>query len=173
MAQNGKLKIALEDRIDALQLVREEMYEVTGITAEPEFQEIDRPGELLIEVRLRDAEEYSPTEVAKMVSSEAQHFQVLSAWTEPSKPVLRRAVQCQVVDLFDCDVPDLALRAHRDGLPTARWCHPSPAQTPHWLLAVPGINADRKAVVGICRRAGHYYRFAASEATSLVSSAFA
>lgn len=168
MAQNGKLKVAVEDRADALHLVRAELYAATGLTAEPDFQEIDHPGELLVEVRLQDAGGYTPTQIAKMVASESQDLHVLSAWTEPADPVLSRRVQCRVIDLLECEVPDLALRAHRDGLPTARWHGSSPTQTPHWLLAVPGIDADRKGVVGICRRTGYYYRFSASEARSLV-----
>lgn len=148
MARHGKLKVAVEDRADALQLVRAELYAATGLTAEPDFQEIDQFGELLVEVRLPDVGGYPPHEVARMVTSESGHLDVLSAWTERADPGLPRTVPCRVFDVFECEAPDLALRAHRDGLPTARWHHPSPTQSPHWLLVVPGIDADRKAVVG-------------------------
>ncbi len=170
MVQQGKLRLAVEDHTDALQLVRAEVYAATGLVPEPDFQEIDRPGELLVEVRLADDGGYKPTEVAKMVAAESAHLDVLSAWTEPLAVIPRRPLQCQVIDLLQCEVPDLAFRAHHDGLPTARWHHPSRMQSPHWLLAIPSIDADRKAVVRICRRTGYYYRFSASEANSLAPS---
>lgn len=168
MARRSKLKSALEERADAIQFIRTELYDATGLTAEPDFQEIDQPGELLIEVRLPDVGGYPPDEVAKLVTSESRQLGVLSAWTEQAEPGLPRTVPSCVVDVFECEALDLALRAHRDGLPTARWHQPSPMQSPHWLLIVPGIDAGRKAVVGTCRRTGYYYRFSASKARSLV-----
>ncbi len=169
MAQQGMLRVALEDTSDALQLVRTEVYRATGLTPEADLQEIEPRGELVIQVHLGDADGHTPAEVAKMVTARARHLDVLSAWTEPVEPVRKRPVRCQVIDLLQSDIPDLALRAHRDGVPTARWHHPTPTQTPHWLLAVPGMDADRRAVVGICRRAGYYYRFSSSDARGVVT----
>jgi len=185
MAQDARLRVALEDRADALQLVRRELYDATGLTPEPDFQEIERPGELLIEVRLHDADGYTPAEVARMVTVGSPHLDVLSAWTEPVEPVEaveaveavkavepapRQPLPSRVIDLLQCEIPDLALRAHRDSLPTARWHHPSFTNTSHWLLAVPGMDSNGQAVVGICTRTGYYYRFSASEASSLALS---
>ncbi len=169
MAQPGKLRVAVKDGAEALDLVRAEVQHATGLISEPYFQEIERPGQLLVEIRLSDAGGRTPTEVAKMVATGSRRLDVLSAWSEPVQPVPVRPVQHHITDLLQCEDPDLALRAHHDGLPTARWHFQSRTKSPHWLLAVPVIDAERKPVVGICRRSGYYYRFSASEASSLVS----
>ncbi len=46
MALQGRLRVAVEDRADALELVRAEVYAATGLIPEPDFQEIERPQEL-------------------------------------------------------------------------------------------------------------------------------
>lgn len=165
MGQRGKIRVALDDCFDAIQLVRAAVCDATGLSFEVDFQEIERRGELVVELGLDDTGGYTPTELVKMVASGARHLEVLSAWTEPVVPVEDQPIRCLVVDLLQCEIPDLALRAHRDGVATARWHPASPTQVPHWLLAVPGIDADRRAIVGIRRRTGYYYRFSASEAS--------
>ena len=171
MPQEGRLRVALADTADALDLVTAEVHEATGLRVQTDFQEIELRGELVVEVRLADVGDYTPSDLAEMVSQGASHLEVLSTWTETAPRGGRRPQRCQkVLDLLDCEVPDLALRAHRDGVPTARWHHPSPTQRPHWLLAVPGIDAERRAVIGISRRSGYQYRFSASEAGHLADS---
>lgn len=168
MAHHGWLKVALEDQAGALQRVTDLLHDVTGLTAQPEFQEIDHPGQLLVEVRLPDAGGYTPPELAQRIRRRTRELHVLSAWNEPPGPLPSRTRPCQVVDVPEDRAGDLAVRAHRDGLPTARWHRSSPTQVSHWLLAVPGTDSDRRTVVGIWRRPGYYYRFSAAEATSLI-----
>lgn len=167
MAQVDRLRVALDDSPDALQLVTAEVHEATGLSAEVDFQEIDSPGELVVEVRLQTGG-YTTSEITKMVKNGAAHLETLSAWSEPTERTAHQALRCQTFDLLQCEIPDLALRAHRDGVPTSRWHRASGTQTAHWLLAVPGIDKDRHAVVGVNRRNGYYYRFSASEARNTV-----
>lgn len=167
MAQQGKLRVVLDDRVDALDVMKAEVYGASGFAPAVDFQEIERPGELVVEIRLADAGSYLPSDLLVMVGAGTTHLEVLSAWREETGASGRRPTECHVIDLMHCEIPDLALRAHRDGVPTACWYQASSTSSSHWLLAVPGFDADRKAVVGISRRTGYYHRFTASEAGSL------
>lgn len=168
MEQAGRLRVALADTPDALNLVAAEVQDATGLMAQADFQEIELRGELVVELRIGDPGGCAPSDLATLVAEGAPHLDVLSTWSEPAGAAVRRPQRChQVLDLLHCEVPDLAVRAQRDGVPTARWHHPSSTQTPHWLLAVPGVDAEKRAVVGVSRRAGYLYRFSAYEASRM------
>ena len=54
MEPTNKLRVAIPDGKNALQVVTAEIEEATGIGLEPEFQEVDQ-GDLVVELRLADS----------------------------------------------------------------------------------------------------------------------
>jgi hypothetical protein len=159
----NKIRIATPDTDDALGNVRVEVERATGFAAELEFQEIDCT-DLVVELRLADADAVQPGLVARAVERSTRDLEVLSAWTEvplhrDPTPRLRQTL----VSASDGPMPAFAQRALRDELPTAQWLpidgDPTEVGQCQWHLAVPMIRSDGQTVVGLRRRRGYSLRF--------------
>lgn len=163
MTPVNKIRIATPDTDDALGNVRVEVERATGFAAELEFQEIDCT-DLVVELRLADADAVQPGLVARAVERSTRDLEVLSAWTEvplhrDPTPRLRQTL----VSASDGPMPAFAQRALRDELPTAQWLSidgdPAEVGQSQWHLAVPMIRSDGQAVVGLRHRRGYSLRF--------------
>jgi hypothetical protein len=159
----NKIRIATPDTDHALGNVRVEVERATGFAAELEFQEIDRR-DLVVELRLADANAVQPGLVARAVERSTHNLEVLSAWTEvpldrgPNPPLHQT-----LLTAGDGPMPAFAQRALRDELPTAQWLSiegdPAEVGQCQWHLAVPMIRSDGRPVVGLRRRRGYSLRF--------------
>ena len=71
------------------------------------------------------------------------------------------------------ELPDVARRALHDGVPTAAWPGPhfgrQAGRPSAWLLAVPVHSPSGENVVGLSRRSGYSYRFAATDVEAIRS----
>jgi hypothetical protein len=159
----NKIRIATPDTDNALGTVRVEVERATGFAAELEFQEIDRT-DLVVELRLADADAVQPGLVARAVERSTADLEVLSAWTEvplsrgPNPPLRQTLLTAN-----DGPMPAFAQRALRDELPTAQWLSidgdPAEVGQCQWHLAVPMIRSDGQPVVGLRHRRGYSLRF--------------
>jgi hypothetical protein len=167
MEPTGKLRVAIPDRDNALEVVTTEIEEATGISVAPEFQEIDR-GDLVVEVRLDDADAADAELVAHAVERLSGSVVVLSSWQEVATPAPTTALASQSVFVgAETPMPEVARRALQDDLPTAKW--PSNVGDPkgYWQVAVPFHRHDGEVVVGFQQRSGYSRRFGTHEVAAL------
>ena len=164
-----RLRIATPDDSCALSVLAASVPSATGLPVEPTLQEIDRR-QLIVEVRVTLQEALTPTQLAYMVQRACTHLEVLSGWRESRSNVSRcSGTGAEVVFFDDLRLPPVARRAFDDRLPTAGWQH-RPGDVPHWLLAVPGVDADGRMMAAVARRNGYYHRFLPTDALSLRAS---
>jgi hypothetical protein len=170
MSSTSKLRVAIPDRTDALDVVKGGVERATGFVAQPVLQEIDYT-DLVVEVQLSDSNAADPRRVADTVGQASPDLDVLSSWKEADALPLPtvRAVPI-VFETTDLVLPEVARRALEDELPTAQWLHKgndvSGGDRSCWILAVPSHRCGGAARVGICHRRGYATRFSASEAES-------
>jgi hypothetical protein len=171
MEPTSKLRVAVPDGANALRVVTTEIEEATGIALEPELQEVDGD-DLVVELRLADSSICDPKLVVRAVERLSDDLEVLSTWQEASPPRDPAPVTSQSVFAGpDVAMPEVALRAFRDGLPTAQWPGtfrvPVGEATACWQLAVPMRRSNGQVVVGVQRRSGYSHRFGVGEAKAL------
>jgi len=171
MEPTSKLRVALPDREDALQVVTSEIEEATGIGFEPEFQEVDR-GDLVVELRHASSSAIDSKLVARAVERLSDDLEVLSTWQESAPP--RTPVPATSQAVFTgtgVPMPEVAQRALRDDLPTAQWPGafrvPVGEPKPYWQLAVPMHRSDGRVLVGVIQRSGYSRRFGVHEGAAL------
>lgn len=170
MTVTNKLRVAVHDGADALDLVKVEVEGATGLAVEPVFQEVDR-SELVVELALPDSGAVAPDHIISAVEASVSELDVLSTWTEAPGPAFPTPIASETVfDAVDDPLPEVARRALRDELPTAEWL-PSirdigGGDRSYWALAVPLLLPERPAVVGVRRRWGYSLRFSALDAAS-------
>lgn len=160
MEPTSKLRVAIADGEDALQVVTAEIEEAIGIGVEPEFQEIER-GDLVVELRLADPSVPDSRLVAHAVERLSGDIEVLSAWQEV--PLIRDPTPTTSQSVFagtEGAMPEVAQRAIRDELPTATW-------KSSWQLAVPVQRGDGQVFVGVQDRQGYSRRFGLHEVNAL------
>lgn len=170
MPSTSKLRIAVPDMADALDVVKVEVESATGFAAQPVFQEIER-SELVVELRLADSSAADPGHIALAVESSAGHLDVLSTWMEPTLSPDPTPVASEIVfDVIDDPLPEAARRALRDGLPTAQWFPTisdiAGGDRSYWMLAVSATRSEGPQLVGVRRRHGYSFRFSAHDAVS-------
>jgi hypothetical protein len=170
MASTSKLRIAVPDKADALDVVKVEVESATGFAAQPVFQEIER-SELVVELRLADSSAADPGHIALAVESSAGELDVLSTWMEPTLSPDPRPVASEIIfDVIDDPLPAAARRALRDGLPTAQWFPTindiAGGDRSYWMLAVFANRSEGPPLVGVRRRHGYSLRFSAHDAVS-------
>jgi len=167
-----KLRVATPDTDDALQRVQDGFEEATGLSVEPEFQEIEH-GALIIEMVIDDSPNFefvapNPTLVTRAVERSDVDMDVLSTWIEdgadsPGTPLPLEGI----VRPFGPDAPEVAERAARDRIATAIWHRSGSSRPGRWQLAVPFSRADRSTYIAISERTGYQRRFGAHEVTGL------
>ena len=171
MEPTSKLRVALPDGENALQVVTSEIEEATGIGFEPELQEVDR-GDLVVELRHTGSSPIDARLVGRAVERLAGDLEVLSTWQESAPP--RTPVPATTQAVFagtGAPMPEVAQRALRDDLPTAKW--PGALRVPVgepnacWQLAVPMHRRDGRVLVGVMQRSGYSRRFGVHEAAAL------
>jgi hypothetical protein len=159
--------VATHDNVDAIDMTCNAVERVTGVAAEPVFQEIDRDC-LIIELRLDPAStrSFPPSGLADNVERGAPEIEVLSAWCEPPAARTRNRRQCEVV-LIDVphSMPTAIGRAIIDGLPTSHWDEADRS----WTLAVPAPGLLAFAVVGMAQRSGYSHRFDVVDADAILT----
>jgi hypothetical protein len=167
----NNLRVAIPDAADALETVKVEIEGVTGFAVQPVFQEIEG-SDLLVELRLVDSNAANPGRIARSVERSARRLDVLSTWKEAPRghgPGLASS-EC-VFDAGAASMPDVARRAVRDGLATAKWVsapgNEAKGDSPHWMLAVPLIRRSAPSLVGVRRRRGYSYRFGTHDAAAM------
>jgi hypothetical protein len=170
MTSRSKLRVAIPDKADALDVVKAEVESATGFAAQPVFQEVEH-AELVVELYLADSSAADPGHIAHAVESSASDLNVLSTWMEsPLCGDPARAASETVFDVMDDPLPEVARRALRDGLPTAQWFPTiddvAGGDRSYWMLAVLTNRSEGMPFVGVQRRQGYSYRFSAHEATS-------
>jgi hypothetical protein len=170
MTSTTKLRVAVPDMADALEVVMAEVESATGFAAQPVFQEVDH-SELVVELCLAGSRAPDPGRIAHAVEASANDLNVLSTWMEPllrhdPAPVATETVFA----VIDDPLPEVARRALRDGLPTSQWFPTTKdvggGDRSYWMLAVLGNPSDGPPLVGVQRRRGYSYRFSAHEAAS-------
>jgi hypothetical protein len=164
MPSKSKLRVAIADGSDALEVVTVEVERATGFVAQPVLQEIDYT-DLVVEVQLSDSNAADPRRIALTVARASPDLDVLSSWKEAAAPAMA-AVQSSpiVVDAADPLLPEVARRALRDDVPTAQWLPKFVGGGDRsWILALPSRRSGHPARVGICSRRGYSARFSASE----------
>ena len=167
MAHTGKLRVAVPDGLQALQVVTTGIEEATGVCIEPELQEIDR-GDLVVELRLTDAAVADARLFANTVEHLSEELVVLSSWQEVAAPALATPMASQHVYVgTEAAMPDVARRALRDDLPTAKWPSGAGELKGFWQVAVPFRRKDGEVLVGVQQRRGYSRRFGAQEVKAL------
>ena len=167
MTTTSRLRVAISDTAEALKIVKLEVEGATGYPVRPEFQESEFE-ELVVELRLGATGVAEPNLIARAIERTTPDIDVLGVWNESPhshEPVPKPSKL--VFGVADEALPDVARRAVRDELPTARW-HPSLAttsssDTPHWELAVPVLHTDGESVA-VIRRKGYSHRFTPDDA---------
>jgi hypothetical protein len=76
-----KLRVAIPEVVNALDVVRSEIARTTGFDARAVFQEVDH-SDLVVEVQLTSGTDADPREIAEAVEHSAKDLDVLSTWTE-------------------------------------------------------------------------------------------
>jgi hypothetical protein len=171
MEPTSKLRVAVPDGANALRVVTAEIEEATGIAFEPELQEVDG-GDLVVELRLADSSIGDSKLVVRAVERLSDDLEVLSTWQEAPPP--RDPAPVMSPSVFagtDVAMPEVAQRAFRDDLPTAKW--PGTFRVPVgepkacWQLAVPMRRSNGQVLVGVLQRSGYSHRFGVHEAKAL------
>ncbi len=176
MTAARKLRVAIPDSADALRLVQDGFEEITGLSVQPEFQEVDH-GELIVEVLVDDpplipAVSPSVALVSRAVERSEFDMSVLSSWVEERPDFLRSGLPVSAVaDPFREAGHGAVDRAARDELATSVWC-PHPAGGGQraagvWQLAVPFRRLDHSTCIASSERAGYPYRFSSHDALGL------
>jgi hypothetical protein len=162
--------VATPDSSSALDVLTAKVHLATGLGVEAELQEIDHD-DLIVELRLAEADEYPPRRLAQLVEEAATGLEVLSSWRECETGLTTQASpQPQVVTFGDPVLSPVVQRAFDDHLPTARWQSSKENSLPHWLLAVPAVVANGQMVAGVQRRNGYSHRFTVADATTIRNS---
>jgi hypothetical protein len=128
--------------------------------------------EVVVELCLADSSMCDSKLVVRAVERLSDDLEVLSAWQEAPPPRDPAPVTSQSVFAgTDVAMPQVAQRAFRDDLPTARWpgTHSVPAGEPTacWQLAVPMRRSNGEVLVGVLQRSGYSRRFGVREARAL------
>ena len=170
MSSTSKLRVAITDDTDALDVVKLEVERATGFEAQPVLQEMDHT-ELVVEMQLSDSNAADPRRIALTVEQASADLDVLSSWKEADALPLQTArAMPMVIETTDLVLPEVARRALEKDVPTAQWLPRSnEASGGHrscWILAVPSRRCGGAARVGICHRRGYAIRFSANEAES-------
>lgn len=167
MTTTGKLRVAVTDGSQALQFVTSGIEDATGVAIEPEFQEIDR-GDLVVELRLPSANVADAKLVAHALDYLSDDLVVLSSWQEEPRPASASPLISHSVFVgAGTPMPDVARRALRDDLPTAKWPTRVGELKGYWQVAVPFHRSDGEVLVGFQRRRGYSRRFGAHEVKAL------
>jgi len=162
MTTTSRLRVAISDTTDALDIVRVEVEGATGYPVRPEFQESEFD-ELVVELRLDAPRSAEPNLIARAIERTTP-IDVLGVWNENPRSYEPAPIASQLVFAStDTAMPDVAKRAVRDELATARWQPPantgSGSAAPHWQLAVPVLQTDGEEIVAVQRRNGYSLRF--------------
>jgi hypothetical protein len=171
MEPTSKLRVVVPDGANALRVVTTEIEEATGIALEPELQEVDG-GDLVVELRLADSSNCDSRLVVRAVERLSDDLEVLSTWQEAPPTHDPAPVTSQSVFAGpDVAMPEVALRAFRDRLPTAQWPGtfrvPVGEATACWQLAVPMRRSNGQVLVGVLQRSGYSHRFGVREAKAV------
>jgi hypothetical protein len=170
MSSTNKLRVAIPDGTDALDVVKVEVERATGFDVQPVLQEIDYT-DLVVEVKLSDSNSADPRHIALTVGQASPDLDVLSSWKEADSLPLPSARSVPIVfETTDLLLPEVARRALEDEVPTTQWLPKSSdvsgGDRSCWILAVPSCRCGGAARIGICHRRGYATRFSASEAES-------
>ncbi len=169
MTATSRLRVAISDSAEALEIVKLEVEGATGCSARPEFQESELDA-LVVEMRLVDSDPAVLSLVARAIERTSPALDVLGVWSESPPDRMPSAVTTKTVySGTDDSMPDIAKRAVRDELPSAQWYPRRGGVTsvrPHWQLAVPALLADGEKVVAVRRRNGYSRRFTTDDAVS-------
>jgi hypothetical protein len=172
MAPN-KVRVAVSDGSEALKAVHADIEGAARCAVLPELQETER-GSLIVEMRLMGQGARDSSDLARAIKRSNSDIEVLSCWRDGTSPERAASVPLHsVVPATTGELPDVARRALRDGVPTAAWLG-SPFVRPGgrpsgWLLAVPLEAPDGGKVVGLSRRTGYSYRFASTDVEAIRS----
>jgi hypothetical protein len=166
-----KLRVAVPDVINALDVVRSEVKRATGFDAMPVFQELDH-SDLVIEVNIANATDADPRDLAEVVDRSVTELDVLSTWTENPLPATGALLAPQILlDVIADPLPQPAQRALLDEIPTAQWLPTvedvAGGDRSYWLMAVPATQADGLSVVALNRRYGYSMRFSSADAQAV------
>jgi hypothetical protein len=163
MTSSSRLRVAISDTAEALEIVKLEVEGATGFPVRPEFQESEFD-ELVVELRLGAPSSTEPNRIARAIERTSRDIDVLGVWNEKQPDHEPTPIPSQLVfEATDDSMPEVAKRAVRDQLATARW-RPTTNATPsgdipHWQLAVPVLQADGEEVVAVHRRNGYSLRY--------------
>jgi hypothetical protein len=163
MTSSSRLRVAISDTAEALEIVKLEVEGATGYPVRPEFQETEFD-ELVVELRLGAPSSTEPNRIARAIQRTSRDIDVLGVWNAKQSDHEPAPIPSQLVfGATNDSMPDVAKRAVRDQLATAQW-HPSTNTTPrgdipHWQLAVPVLQADGEEVVAVHRRNGYSLRY--------------
>jgi len=159
----SRLRVAISDTAEALEIVKVEVEGATGCPVRPEFQESELD-ELVVDLRLGTSSSAEPNLIARAIERTAPHIDVLGVWNESPRGHEPAPIPSQFVfAATDDSMPEVAKRAVRDELATAQW-HPSGNTTQgregaYWQLAVPVLQTDGEEIVAVQRRNGYSLRF--------------
>ena len=170
MSSTSKLRVAIPDDTDALDVVTLEVERATGFEAQPVLQEMDHT-DLVVEMQLTDSNAADPRRIALTVEQANADLDVLSSWKEADAlPLQTTRAMPIVIETTDVVLPEVARRALENDVPTAQWLSRRNdafgRDRACWILAVPSQRCGGAARVGICRRRGYATRFSANEAES-------
>ena len=167
MEHARKLRVAIPDGNQALEVMTTGIEEATGHFIEPELQEIDR-GDLVVELRLANADDADARQLTNTIDHLSHDLVVLSSWNEVAVPTPSTPMPSQSIFVgAETAMPEVARRALRDNLPTARWPSGSGELKGFWEVAVPFHRHDGEVVVGFQQRRGYSRRFGAHEIQAL------
>jgi len=163
MTTTSRLRVAISDTAEALEIVKVEVEGATGYPVRPEFQESEFD-ELVVELRLDAPDSAEPNLIARAIERRTPDIDVLGAWNEDPRGYEPAPMASQFIfAATDDSMPDVAKRAVRDELATAKWqphANTTPGSgTPHWQLAVPILQTDGEEIVAVQRRNGYSLRF--------------
>lgn len=127
----------------------------------------------MVELRHASSDLIDTKLVVRAVERLSDDVEVLSTWQEAAPPPRTPvpATGRAVLAGTGVPMPEVAQRALRDDLPTAKWPGASrvPVGEPKacWQLAVPVHRTDGQVLVGVMQRRGYSRRFGVHEATAL------
>jgi hypothetical protein len=166
-----KLRVAVPDVANALDVVRSEVKRTTGFEAKAVFQEVDH-SDLVIEVDIASGNDSVPRDIGEVVDRSASDLDVLSTWTESPFPTTWPLLAPEMIlDVIDDPLPQPAQRALSDEIPTAQWLPTvedvAGGDRSYWLMAVPAMQSDGRSIVALNRRYGYSMRFCAADAEAI------
>jgi hypothetical protein len=163
MTATTKLRVVTIDSNHAIDIACLVVESAVGPPVQAELQEIEG-GNLIVELELGNeaVTTANPSRLASAVDKAASDVEVLSAWRESACPEPTPQHCSDLLDVGYEPLPEAALRAIDDDLPTASW----DCSDASWHLAVPAVCSGR-VIVGMSHRRGYSHRFTAHDAARL------